>query len=204
VSGIRAVVNADLWAVKAVAIETELFTAEDIGGFEDMLQGFLDGSLTDHFWIVLEDGADAIVGAAYYAPEPFSDRMWNLYFIGVRSGFQSTGVGSARTSKKPCAVRVKKSLEHSLWKPRASSGLKARGSFISGAVLMKKHASESFTDWAKTKSFFGNRFFSETGRSSSMARKQLFRLYSNCFYRTEFNSKGSKYPSLSVRQRDSK
>jgi ribosomal protein S18 acetylase RimI-like enzyme len=95
VSGIRAVVNADLWAVKAIAIETELFTADDIGGFEDMLQGFLDGSLTDHFWIVLENGADAIVGAAYYAPEPFSDRMWNLYFIGVRSGFQSTGVGSA-------------------------------------------------------------------------------------------------------------
>ena len=74
-SGIRAVVSSDVGTVKAIAIETGLFTLDDIGGFEEMLQGFLDGSLTDHFWIVFEDETNSIVGAAYYAPEPFSYRM---------------------------------------------------------------------------------------------------------------------------------
>jgi ribosomal protein S18 acetylase RimI-like enzyme len=92
---IRAVLRADAEVVKAIAIETGLFTADDIGGFEDMLEGFLNNNLTDHFWIVLEDETNAIVGAAYYAPEPLSDRMWNLYFISVRPGFQGMGIGAA-------------------------------------------------------------------------------------------------------------
>jgi ribosomal protein S18 acetylase RimI-like enzyme len=105
VSGIRAVVSADGKAVNAIAIETGLFTADDIGGFKETLQGFLDGSLSDHRWIVLEDEANAIVGAAYYAPEPFSDRMWNLYFIGVRPARHGAGVGTALVAHVEATLR---------------------------------------------------------------------------------------------------
>ena len=34
-------------------------------------------------------------GAAYYAPETFSDRVWNLYFISVTPGRQGGGIGGA-------------------------------------------------------------------------------------------------------------
>jgi ribosomal protein S18 acetylase RimI-like enzyme len=57
-----------------------------------MLSGYLDGSLSGHSWIVLERDGN-IVGAAYYAPEPFAGRLWNLYFIAAHAGHHGTGVG---------------------------------------------------------------------------------------------------------------
>ena len=45
----------------------------------------------DH-WLVLESG-NAIAAAAYYAPEPFADRMWNLYFIAVSPDHRRHGYG---------------------------------------------------------------------------------------------------------------
>lgn len=54
----------------------------------------LAGTLHDHHFVVQEaDGA--VVGAAYYAHEPLSDRMWNLYFIAVSPSRQGQGIGAA-------------------------------------------------------------------------------------------------------------
>lgn len=61
--------------------------------FDDMFTGSLDGRLDDHAWLVLEDANGEVAGAAYYAPEPFSDRLWNLYFLGVRPDQQGKGDG---------------------------------------------------------------------------------------------------------------
>ncbi len=71
-----------------------MFAAAEMDGFDEMLQGYLAGTLEDHRWIVAA-GSGELDGAAYYAPEPFGDRVWNLYFIAVRPDRHRCGTGSA-------------------------------------------------------------------------------------------------------------
>ena len=53
----------------------------------------MDGSLEGHMWLVAtEEGRP--LGAAYVAPEPFADRVWNLYFLGVAPEAQGRGAGN--------------------------------------------------------------------------------------------------------------
>ena len=92
---IRAATINDIDAVKAIAIGTGLFGPDDWSGVEAIMSDSVRGDLVEHTWIVLEDDASAVVGAAYYAPEPFSQRMWNLYFLGVHPDYQGDGSGGA-------------------------------------------------------------------------------------------------------------
>ncbi|MGI9611621.1 MAG: GNAT family N-acetyltransferase [Acidimicrobiales bacterium] len=91
---IRAAVPSDLEPIKEIAVATELFSADDVSMFDELFGGSLNGSLDGHAWLVLEGEAGAVGGAAYYAPEPFSDRLWNLYFLGVSPDLQGTGGGT--------------------------------------------------------------------------------------------------------------
>ncbi len=92
---IRIATAGDLDRIKEIAVATHMFTAEEVGFLDDMVNGALDGSLEGHRWLVAEVDDDTVVGAAQYAPEPFADRMWNLYFIAVDPNHQGTGIGSA-------------------------------------------------------------------------------------------------------------
>jgi ribosomal protein S18 acetylase RimI-like enzyme len=76
-----------------LALANHMFEVGELGGMAEMLHGYLDGSLEDHNWVVATR-ADDVVGAAYYAPEPFSDRLWNLYFIAVDPGCHGMGTGT--------------------------------------------------------------------------------------------------------------
>lgn len=62
--------------------------------FDETLRGYLDGALVGHRWLVAFSEDGVLEGAAYYAPEPFGDRVWNLYFIAVRLGRHRAGTGS--------------------------------------------------------------------------------------------------------------
>ena len=104
---IRAATEADRAAVRAIQVETGLFAADELGDSDAMFDGSINGSLVDHSWIVSESDAGGVVGAAYFAPEPFSDRMWNLYFIGVLPEHQDSGTGSALVEHVERALRVR-------------------------------------------------------------------------------------------------
>lgn len=91
---IRVAQSADAAAIKQLAVAAGLFTGEEVDFLDDPLAGFFAGSLEGHRWIVQEPAeSDRLVAAAYYAPEPFADRMFNLYFIAVDPGIQGGGVG---------------------------------------------------------------------------------------------------------------
>ena len=91
---VRAAAPQDLEAIKAIAVAAEMFTNEEVEFFDDMFSGWLDGTLDGHRWLVSTDENDAVVAGANYAPEPFSDRLWNLYFIAVDPLHQSNGIGA--------------------------------------------------------------------------------------------------------------
>jgi ribosomal protein S18 acetylase RimI-like enzyme len=90
---VRAVERADATDIRSLALDNQMFGPEDMGPFDEMLAGFFSGELSDHHWVAAVDEG-RVVAAAYYAPEPFSDRMWNLYFIATAPDAHGTGVGS--------------------------------------------------------------------------------------------------------------
>lgn len=92
---IRPAVADDLDRIKEIAVAADMFSAEDADFFDEMVHGALDGNLEGHQWLVVETSDGAVIGAAQFAPEPFADRMWNLYFIAVDPAFQASGIGSA-------------------------------------------------------------------------------------------------------------
>lgn len=93
---IRPAESTDIPAIKRIAIDTEMFDDDGGAGFVDaVLAGIVDGSLHDHHFVVTEAADGRVIGAAYFAPEPSSDRMWNLYFIAVHPSRQGSGIGGA-------------------------------------------------------------------------------------------------------------
>lgn len=92
---VRAATPADTEPIKQLALDNHMFQPDEMGDFDETLNGFFDGTLDDHHWIVATNDSDVVVAAAYYAPEPFADRMWNLYFIATAPDQHGTGAGTA-------------------------------------------------------------------------------------------------------------
>ncbi len=84
----------DAPSVVQLAIDTEMFGIDEVGFFDELLTGFFNGTLNDHHWLVLEGDDGSVHAAAYYAPEPFADRVWNVYFIDVAPDHQGRGLGA--------------------------------------------------------------------------------------------------------------
>ena len=89
---VRSAIAGDVEQIRTLALGNGMFAPEDMGGFDDGLQG---GSLEGHRWLVATGIGDRVVGAAYYAPEPFRDHIWNLYFLAVDPGQHRQGVGTS-------------------------------------------------------------------------------------------------------------
>jgi ribosomal protein S18 acetylase RimI-like enzyme len=92
---IRLPATSEVEQIKRLAIDTDMFTVEEADFFDETLAGFFDGSLEDNYWLVVEGSDGQVNAAAYFAPEPFSDRMWNLYFLSVSPVHQGRGLGAS-------------------------------------------------------------------------------------------------------------
>jgi ribosomal protein S18 acetylase RimI-like enzyme len=89
---IRPAVDADRQAIHRLAVDNAMFAEEELGGIDEVFDGYLAGELDGHRWLVVDAGPD-VVAAAYVAPEPFADRLWNLYFIAVDPAAHGGGIG---------------------------------------------------------------------------------------------------------------
>ncbi len=94
---IRPATAEDQSAILDLAVASGLFQEHEAGALAEMLADAFTGGLQDHHWIVMEQGAAAspLTGAACFAPEVMSDRVWNLYFIAVVPQDQGRGLGTA-------------------------------------------------------------------------------------------------------------
>ena len=92
---IRPAAPNDVPPIRTIAVDTEMFDLEGASFVDDVVTGIIEGTLDDHHFVVSEGSDGTVNGAAYFAPEPFSDRMWNLYFIAVHPSHQGNGVGSS-------------------------------------------------------------------------------------------------------------
>jgi ribosomal protein S18 acetylase RimI-like enzyme len=84
---------ADRAALLDLQIAAGMFTADDIAPIAGILDTCLSGDNgPDHRWVVF-DGEAGFRGAAYYASEVVSDRVWNLLMIAVLPQAQGQGIG---------------------------------------------------------------------------------------------------------------
>jgi len=107
-----------------------------------MVAGALNGTLKDHHWLVHDDSFGAVIGAAYYASEPFSGRMWNLYFISVSPDRQGAGIGGALIG-------------------RVEAQLRERGPDAAQVLIVKTSSTDQY---ARTRTFYPKRGFVEEAR----------------------------------------
>jgi ribosomal protein S18 acetylase RimI-like enzyme len=92
---VRPAARVDAEGIRALALDNGMFEPDDMESFDDALNGYLDGAWDGHTWVVAADDAGRLVGAAYVAPEPFGDRVWNLSFLAVGQGEHGRGIGSS-------------------------------------------------------------------------------------------------------------
>ena len=92
---IRAAAADDVEQIRALALGNAMFAPEEMGGFDHGLNGYLSGELEGHRWWVATGVGGRVEGAAYVAPEPFGDRVWNLYFLATDPTRHRRGAGSA-------------------------------------------------------------------------------------------------------------
>lgn len=96
---IRPAQNTDATTIEAIAVAAGMFTPEEATMLGEMLEASQSETLggetgPEAYWLVAQDAAGELLGAAYVSVEPFADRMWNLYFIAVQPSHQGTGVGT--------------------------------------------------------------------------------------------------------------
>ncbi|MDJ0788410.1 MAG: GNAT family N-acetyltransferase [Myxococcota bacterium] len=91
---IRPVGHADADAVMAIAAESGLFAADELDDVRATLEAHLAGSLgPDHRWVIHDDARPS--GVAYFAPEPLTQGVWNLYMLAVSPDRQGSGLGAS-------------------------------------------------------------------------------------------------------------
>ncbi len=139
---IRAATASDLNRIKDIAVAAEMFTPQEVEFFDDMLHGALDGSLDGHHWLVAGSDSKSVVGAAQFAPEPFADRMWNLYFIAVDPAHQGLGIGSALMA-------------------HAEADLRGRGEEITRTLVVETSSTDQY---ARTRQFYLGLGYDEEAR----------------------------------------
>ena len=84
-----------------------MFPPDGMASFDEVLTGYFDGTSEGHSWVVATDNAGRLLGAALFAPEPFGDGVWNLYFLAVGQDGHGRGVGSSLVSHVEHTLRAK-------------------------------------------------------------------------------------------------
>ena len=138
---IRTATADDIDTIKRIAVDANMFEPDAVGFFDDMISGFLDRTMPDHRWLVAERDGTVIAGA-YYAPEPFADRMWNLYFIAVASSRQGEGTGGALLTD-------------------VERQLRARGADAARVLIVETSSTDQF---ARTRTFYLQHGYTEEAR----------------------------------------
>lgn len=81
-----------LASVRRLSVDTGMFDQEESREVEKQLLAVIHGQ--DPGTVLTAVEGPAVVGAGYFAPEPFSDRCWNLYFLVVDKVQHGLGIGT--------------------------------------------------------------------------------------------------------------
>lgn len=144
---VRAAVPSDRDEVLRVAVDSGLFSPEDVGAFADVVDAGLVADAGPAVWLVAEASAQ-VVAAAYAAPEPFGDRVWNLLFLAVERSAQSRGAGTALVAALDERLRAAGPGDARILLVETSSG-------PDQDVARAFYAARGFTEEARIREYYG-------------------------------------------------
>ena len=141
---VRAATSADTDQIERLALDNHMFQPDEMGDFREMLAGYLDGSMEGHRWLVAEspERPGTVVGGAYVAPEPFADRMWNLYFLATAPDAHGSGAGTALIEQ-------------------VEADLRSAGPDVARTLIVDTSSTD---DYADSRAFYARRGFVEEAR----------------------------------------
>ena len=91
---IRPTIPADIAELVAVTLATDKFRPVEIVALREVLDDYFAQEHKGGHLCVTFERDRRILGFAYYAPAPITDRTWHLWWIVVRPGQQGGGIGS--------------------------------------------------------------------------------------------------------------
>ena len=93
---IKAALPADTSQIILVAEKTGVFSREELGVLQELLEVYLHPGPNDAYeFVVYRDGTpDSVVGFGCYGPIPMADRIWDMYWLGVDPAQQGKGIGN--------------------------------------------------------------------------------------------------------------
>jgi ribosomal protein S18 acetylase RimI-like enzyme len=91
---VRPATDGDESAIAHLALANRMFAVDELGDLARMFREAMTGGLEGHRWWISTTGSGDVVGAALVAPEPFADRLWNLYFLAVSPASHGMGSGT--------------------------------------------------------------------------------------------------------------
>lgn len=91
---IRPTIPADTPALVALTQDTSVFKPLEIEALHEVLDDYHASNQAEGHRSVTWDKDGDILGFAYYAPAPMTDRTWYLYWIAVTKRTQARGIGT--------------------------------------------------------------------------------------------------------------
>jgi ribosomal protein S18 acetylase RimI-like enzyme len=95
---VRPATNGDASAIIELAVANRMSALDEVVGLTGTFREAIAGALEGHQWWVSAIPSGDVVGATYVAPEPFADRLWNLYFLAVSPRWHGGGTGTQLVS----------------------------------------------------------------------------------------------------------
>ncbi len=84
----------DAETIRRIAENAGVFSEREISSVSEMLDAFFNPTPDDdHTFLVYRDEARTVLGFACYGPMPFTDRVWEVYWVCVEPARQRNHVG---------------------------------------------------------------------------------------------------------------
>jgi ribosomal protein S18 acetylase RimI-like enzyme len=99
-SSILTAIPKDIPAVLSLAMAAGLFSLDDVGNLQEILDGFYAGTegAGHQLELCLEEPSDssprAPIGVVYFGPDALIEQKWDLWMIAVSPNRQGQGIGS--------------------------------------------------------------------------------------------------------------
>jgi ribosomal protein S18 acetylase RimI-like enzyme len=132
----------DRAAVQDLAVVNKMFARDELDEFNEAFDGALDGRRPDRQWWVVSTPDSRVIAAAYVAPEPYSDRLWNLFFLAVDPDQHGSGAGTSLIG-------------------HVEDVLRASGEDVARVLIVETSSTDQY---AATRAFYRARGFDEAAR----------------------------------------
>ena len=101
---LRPATTADAPALNSLAVDSGLFSQEELPDFAAMVDSFFEAPAPTQHWHVAFQ--ERLAGAAFYSAEPFQEDVWSLWFIATLSPQRSKGIGRALVQNAETTARA--------------------------------------------------------------------------------------------------